>query len=80
MFGGCDAPDEQTIVGRYINYMAEQMEAGVKLNALTKHLLHSFNGRQGARRFRQILSDASRLKANDLSLVEEALEPLGLVG
>jgi tRNA-dihydrouridine synthase A len=80
MFGHSDAPDEQTIVGRYIDYMANQMQAGVKLSALTKHLLHSFNGRQGARRFRQILSNASRLKANDLSLVEEALEPLGLAG
>jgi tRNA-dihydrouridine synthase A len=80
MFGHSTAPDEQTIVGRYMDYMAEQMQAGVRLNALTKHLLHSFNGRQGARRFRQILSDAKRLKENDLSLVEEALEPLGLTG
>jgi hypothetical protein len=42
-------------------------------------LLHCFNGRPGARRFRQILSDAQRLKANDLNLVHEALsvvEPL----
>jgi tRNA-dihydrouridine synthase A len=80
MFGRSDTPDEDAIVGRYIDYMAEQMQAGVKLNALTKHLLHSFNGRRGARRFRQILSDANRLRANDLSLVEEALEPLGLAG
>ena len=80
MFGRSDTPDEDSIVGRYIDYMAEQMQAGVKLNALTKHLLHSFNGRRGARRFRQILSDANRLRANDLSLVEEALEPLGLAG
>lgn len=80
MFGRSDTPDEHAIVGRYIDYMAEQMQAGVKLNALTKHLLHSFNGRRGARRFRQILSDANRLRANDLSLVEEALEPLGLAG
>lgn len=80
MFGRSDAPDELAIVGRYMDYMAEQMQAGIKLNALTKHLLHSFNGRQGARRFRQILSDANRLKANDLSLVEEALEPLDLTG
>lgn len=80
MFGGTDILDEQAIVSRYVDYMEEQMRTGVKLSALTKHLLHSFNGRQGARRFRQILSDARRLKENDLSLVAEALEPLGLTG
>jgi tRNA-dihydrouridine synthase A len=56
--------------------MATQLDAGVKLNVLTKHLLHSFNGRPGARRFRQILSDAKRLKSNDLSLVDEAMAAL----
>lgn len=72
------ALDELAVISRYQDYMATQLAAGVKLNMLTKHLLHSFNGRPGARRFRQILSDARRLKANDLSLVEEALDALNL--
>ncbi len=68
--------DEAGIVDTYRAYMATQLDAGVKLNVLTKHLLHSFNGRPGARRFRQILSDAKRLKSNDLSLVDEAMAAL----
>ena len=54
--------DEAAIVENYRAYMSDQLEAGIKLNVLTKHLLHSFNGRPGARRFRQILSDAKGSK------------------
>ena len=73
------AADEIAVIRRYQDYMATQLDAGVNLNMLTKHLLHSFNGRPGARRFRQILSDAKRLKANDLSLLDEALDALNLI-
>lgn len=72
------AVDEIAVIRRYQDYMATQLDAGVNLNMLTKHLLHSFNGRSGARRFRQILSDAKRLKTNDLSLLDEALDALNL--
>ena len=68
--------DEDAIVENYRAYMSDQLEAGIKLRVLTKHLLHCFNGRPGARRFRQILSDAKRLKSNDLSLVDEAMAAL----
>ena len=68
--------DETGIVDTYRTYMSTQLEAGIKLNVLTKHLLHSFNGRPGARRFRQILSDAKRLKNNDLSMIDEAMAAL----
>lgn len=66
--------DEMAIVAKYREYMAVELDRGVRLNVLTKHLLHSFNGRPGARRFRQILSDAKRLKAGDLTLVDEAMQ------
>ena len=48
------------------------MRDGDRLHSLTKHLLHCFNGKPGARRFRQILSDQTRLKENDTSLITEA--------
>ena len=77
MFSPKFSIDEADIVDTYRGYMSRQLEAGVKLNVLTKHLLHSFNGRPGARRFRQILSDAKRLKSNDVTIVEEAMTALG---
>jgi tRNA-dihydrouridine synthase A len=79
MFNPKFSIDEAGIVAIYRRYMSTQLEAGVKLNVLTKHLLHSFNGRPGARRFRQILSDAKRLKSNDVSMVDEAMAALTAV-
>jgi tRNA-dihydrouridine synthase A len=43
---------------------------------MTRHCLGLFAGVSGARRFRRILSDARRLKDNDLALVDEALAAL----
>ena len=65
--------DETVVVDRYVDYMNSQLEAGIKLNVLTKHLLHSFNGQRGSRRFRQILSDAKQLKMNNIDLVHDAI-------
>ena len=69
--------DESAIFDRYVAYVTTQLDQGVNLNVLTKHLLHCFNGRPGARRYRQILSDSKRLKANDFDLVYEAHSALG---
>ena len=70
--------DESAIFDRYVAYMSTQLNQGVKLNILTKHLLHCFSGKPGARRYRQILSDSKRLNANDFNLVHEAHSALGL--
>lgn len=63
---------EEEILNRYQNYAQKFLQNGDRLHSLTKHLLHCFNGRPGARRFRQILSDQARLKDNDSSLIAEA--------
>jgi len=60
------------ILHRYSSYIEQELKAGQPLHAMTRHLLHSCNGMPGARRFRQVLSDSRRLKANDLSVLEEA--------
>ncbi|MEM7078899.1 MAG: tRNA dihydrouridine(20/20a) synthase DusA, partial [Pseudomonadota bacterium] len=65
--------DVREILHRYQGYIESQMARGVKLHALTRHLLHSLSGRPGARRFRQLLSDQNRLRNNDPVLVTEAL-------
>ena len=68
--------NEMQIVRNYRQYTEAQLQLGVPLRHMTKHLLHSFNGVPGARRFRQILSDAKRLKHNDLSIVDDAIAAL----
>jgi len=64
------------IMAGYRAYMARELAAGTRLQDMTRHALGLFAGEPGARRFRRILSDAKRLKAGDLGVVDEALEAL----
>ena len=53
-------------------YAARHVAAGGRLREVTRHMLGLFNGMPGARRWRQRLSDASALAANDVALLEQA--------
>jgi len=64
--------DKQLLLGEYRRYVEEELARGVPLHSLTRHLLSSCHGMRGARRFRQTLSDASRLKRNDIALLDDA--------
>ena len=68
-----DGLAREEILQQYCAYIRIKLAAGERLNAMTRHMLHSCNGIRGARRFRQVLSDAKRLKAGDVSILEEAL-------
>jgi len=65
--------DEGQILQQYKGYAEQQLAQGERLQTLVKHLLHSFNGRPGARRFRQILSDHQRLKTGDARILDDAM-------
>lgn len=73
LFGWHTGPSTIEILQRYRTYMATQLLQGVPLQAMTRHMLSTCNGLPGARRFRQILSDNKRLKANRLEILDEAL-------
>ncbi|MFW6094358.1 MAG: tRNA dihydrouridine(20/20a) synthase DusA [Pseudomonadota bacterium] len=72
LFGGT-APDPWQLMARYRAYMARELAAGTRLSDMTRHTLGLFAGMPGARRFRRALSDAGRLRENDLALVDEAV-------
>jgi tRNA-dihydrouridine synthase A len=58
----------------YIRAQIERYgERGLKLNAITRHMLGLMAGMPGARSFRQTLSDAKKLAAGDPALLMEAL-------
>ncbi len=51
----------EAALAAYLPYVTEQLRQGVRLHAMSRHLLGLFNGMPGARRFRQQLSSpASR--------------------
>ncbi len=59
-----EVPDLAGIMALMADYAEGQLQAGVRLNNIARHMLGLANGRPGARQFRQILSvDACRPKA-----------------
>jgi tRNA-dihydrouridine synthase A len=57
----------------YRPHVERALEAGVKLHAVTRHLLGLFAGRPGARKFRQILSEKANRPGAGWPVVAEAL-------
>ena len=55
---GADTPDVDAFatLDRYRPYIAARLEEGVRLPAITRHMLGLMHGRPGARAFRRILT------------------------
>ncbi len=63
-------------VARYRPYMAEQLAAGARLTAMTRHMLGLFNGQPGARAWRRVLSEKGPRPGAGLEVLDEALDRL----
>ena len=73
LFGETDAaPSRADVVDTIIAYADAELARGTSLRAITRHLLGLYHGVRGGRQFRQILSDATRLRMADASLVRDA--------
>ena len=72
-FYGDDAHDISEAIQSYTDYIARELENGVPLNAMTKHMLGLFQGRRGARAFRRHLSENATRKGAGVSVLLEAL-------
>lgn len=55
-------------------YIEAQLERGLALKHITRHLLGLFHGQPGGRAFRQVLSEGAHRPGADWSLIEQALE------
>jgi tRNA-dihydrouridine synthase A len=75
LFGGGPAPSRAEIVRRMHRYAVQQVAHGMPLRAIARHMLGLYHGRPGGRRWRQMLSDATRLAANEPELLLDALAP-----
>lgn len=71
-FGGALRSRVQ-LLRAYRPYVEAQLERGVLLKHITRHLLGLFSGQSGGRAFRQILSEGAHKPGADWSLVEHAL-------
>jgi tRNA-dihydrouridine synthase A len=72
---GDDTParSRADVLRALIPYAEAQLERGVALRAIARHVLGLYHGKSGGRRFRQILSDSTKLRNAGPELFEEAL-------
>jgi tRNA-dihydrouridine synthase A len=72
-FFNCPGASIERAVQMYTDYIAERLQLGVPLNAMTKHMLGLFHGRRGARLFRRHLNENATRKGAGLSVLGDAL-------
>jgi tRNA-dihydrouridine synthase A len=71
-FGGASRPLD-AVVEAWCAYVERKLGEGVKLSAMTRHMLGLFNGKPGARAFRRHLSENAVREGADITVLREAL-------
>lgn len=69
-------PDTRTredILQQYLPYAASQLQQGVALKHMSRHLLGLFHGQSGGKQFRRHLSEHAHLAGADLATLEAAV-------
>lgn len=61
------------VINKFIPYVQDQLESGVKLTAMTRHILGLFQGQTGAKVWRNFLSQHAHLSGAGTMIVEKAL-------
>ncbi|TZF91481.1 tRNA dihydrouridine(20/20a) synthase DusA [Cognatilysobacter lacus] len=64
----------EALLRDYLPYVQHQLEQGVPLKHITRHILGLFLGERGGRAFRQVLSEGSHRAGADVELIEAALD------
>lgn len=74
VFGRDDAPASRfEVVGRLLPYVERELDRGVELKHITRHILGLFQGLPGAKRFRRFLSENAYRPEADLATLRQAL-------
>ncbi|SMC33651.1 tRNA-U16,U17-dihydrouridine synthase [Fulvimarina manganoxydans] len=82
-FYGAERPDSfdyAALIETMMAYASGHMEAGGRLNHVTRHMVGLFSGQPGARRWRQILSEGASRRDATPDLIREAFEAVDLSG
>ena len=74
-----DSKSRFDVLERYKTYMDTQLQTGVPLKRLARHLLGLFQGQPGARIWRRALSDGAFRAGADLTAIESAEHQLDAV-
>jgi tRNA-dihydrouridine synthase A len=66
----------EAVVGEFTAYVERELNAGVPLRAMTRHVLGLFNGLPGARRWRRTLSEMHDAESLRGRILETAITPM----
>ncbi|NUN16261.1 MAG: tRNA dihydrouridine(20/20a) synthase DusA [Myxococcales bacterium] len=69
-----DKPTLESAIRGYLPYVYDQVAKGVPVGSLTRHLLHLFHGRPGARHWRRILTEDASRNPHSPDIIEKALD------
>ena len=69
---GEDTPTPHQLLEKFLPFMEQELENGVPLMQMTRHILGLFQGMTGARKWRQHLSTYAHQKHYGIELVKEA--------
>ncbi len=75
-YGTKNVFSREEVAERFLPYIEQQMQRGVKLSSLTRHILGLFQRQTGAAKWRRYLSEQSHLPGANHEVVREALSLL----
>lgn len=73
IFGTGPRIDVATAIEAYRPYMVKQLSQGIRLHAMTRHMLGLFNGKPGARSWRRHLSENAPISDAGITVLDDAL-------
>jgi len=71
---GTPLPARETVVAKYVDYVEARLAEGVRLNAMTRHVLGLYLGRPGARQWRRQLAEGACARGAGAEVIREALQ------
>ncbi len=72
--GGHPVPSRQNILDAYLPYVQQQLDAGVRLHQITRHIFGIYHAVPGARRWRSYLSESTFKKGASTDPLIQAIE------
>ena len=73
LYGAAELPlSRLEVLDRFIEYVGGELDRGVRLNAMTRHILGLFHGQPRARAFRRHIAEHAHLPGAGIAVLEQA--------
>ena len=66
-------PTREEILGEFKDYAVEQIDSGLNIKSLTRHIIGLYQGQAGARHYRRMLSDAMPKDINPIQFLDKII-------